>query len=191
MFIAVAVLFYTSNWMVSKSSSAAWSSYIKGKVQTSVSKNSMFGLAFTCFLAVFREGAEVILFYQAMFAGSSVKGVVSATLLGILISVLLLIFVYKAIILTGKKLPLKPFFLATSILMFVMVVAFVGGGISEFVDAGWITPHVVEGVPTLSLLGVYPYAESLIAQGIALVIVIASLFIGSAISKSKAKKENA
>ena len=189
MFIAVAVLFYTSNWMVSKSSSAAWSSYIKGKVKTSVDKNSMFSLAFTCFLAVFREGAEVILFYQAMFAGSKGKsGTVSAVILGIVISIVLLVFVYKAIILTGKKLPLKPFFLATSILMFVMVVSFVGGGISEFVDAGWISPHVISGVPTISLLGVYPYAETLIAQAIALVIVILSLVIGMIINNKKVKK---
>ena len=191
MFIAVAVLFYTSNWMVSKSSSEAWSSYIKGKVQSSVDKNSMFSLAFTCFLAVFREGAEVILFYQAMFSGSDGHGTVSAVLLGILIAAVLLVFVYKAIILTGKKLPLKPFFLATSILMFVMVISFVGGGISEFVDAGWISPRVVNGVPTISLLGVYPYAQSLIAQGIALVVVIASLLIGNAVNKSRVKKASA
>ena len=189
MFIAVAVLFYTSNWMVSKSSSAAWSSYIKGKVKSSVDKNSMFSLAFTCFLAVFREGAEVILFYQAMFAGSDGKsGTVSAVILGIVISIVLLFFVYRAIILTGKKLPFKPFFLATSILMFVMVVSFVGGGISEFIDAGWISPHVISGVPTISLLGVYPYAETLTAQAIALVIVVLSLVIGMIISNKKAKK---
>ena len=188
MFIAVAVLFYTSNWMISKSSEASWSSFIKGKVQTSIDRSSMFGLAFTCFLAVFREGAEVILFYQAMLAGSDGSGIVGAVLLGIAASAILLIFVYKAIIVAGKRLPLKPFFLATSILMFIMVVAFVGGGISEFVDAGWIIPHVVEGVPTISLLGIFPYKESLIAQAIALVIVLGSLIAGLAISKNKAKK---
>ena len=189
MFIAVAVLFYTSNWMLSKSSSGVWANYIKGKVQTSVDKNSMFSLAFTCFLAVFREGAEVILFYQAMFAGSKGKaGTVSAVILGIALSIVLLVFVYKAIILTGKKLPLKPFFLATSILMFVMVISFVGGGISEFVDAGWITPRVISGVPTISLLGVYPYAETLIAQGIALAVVVLSLVIGTIVNNRKAKK---
>ena len=169
MFIAVAVLFYTSNWMLSKSSSEAWSSYIRGKVQASVDRNSMFSLAFTCFLAVFREGAEAILFYQAMFSSSSGGGTVSAVILGIVAAAVLLVFVYKAIIITGKRLPLKPFFLATSILMFIMCIAFVGGGISEFVDASWITPHLVNGVPTISLLGVYPYRESLVAQGIALV----------------------
>ena len=190
MFIAVAVLFYTSNWMVSKASSKAWSNYIKGKVQTSVDSRSMFSLAFTCFLAVFREGAEVILFYQAMFSGSDGNGTVSAVLFGMLIAVVLLVFVYKAIILTGKRLPLKPFFLATSILMFVMVVAFVGGGISEFVDAGWILPKVVEGVPTISLLGVYPYAESLIAQGIAIAVILATLGIGYLLSKRGEGKGN-
>lgn len=185
MFIAVAVLFYTSNWMLSKASSKAWSNYLKGKIQASVDKRSMFSLAFTCFLAVFREGAEVILFYQAMFSGSDAGGTISAVILGMIIAVLLLVFVYKAIILTGKKLPLKPFFMATSILMFVMVVAFVGGGISEFVDAAWIQPNLVEGVPTISLLGIYPYAESLIAQGIAMLVIAVSLCAGKLISGKK------
>lgn len=188
MFIAVAVLFYTSNWMLSKASSKAWSNYLKGKIQTSVDSRSMFSLAFTCFLAVFREGAEVILFYQAMFSGSDGNGTVSAVILGMIIAVVLLVFVYKAIILTGKKLPLKPFFMATSILMFVMVVAFVGGGISEFVDAAWIQPKLVDGVPTISLLGIYPYAESLIAQGIAIVVIVGTLILGKALSGKKEKE---
>ena len=188
MFIAVAVLFYTSNWMLSKASSKAWSNYLKGKIQTSVDSRSMFSLAFTCFLAVFREGAEVILFYQAMFSGSDGNGTVSAVLLGMAIAVVLLVFVYKAIILTGKKLPLKPFFMATSILMFVMVVAFVGGGISEFVDAAWIQPKLVDGVPTISLLGIYPYAESLVAQGIAIVVIVGTLILGKVLSSKKEKE---
>ncbi|MBQ9631008.1 MAG: FTR1 family iron permease [Treponema sp.] len=186
MFIAVAVLFYTSNWMISKASSTAWSSYIKGKIMSSVDSRSMASLAFTCFLAVFREGAEVILFYQAMFSGA--EGSVSAIILGMIFAAIILIFVYKAIIVTGKKLALKPFFLATSILMFVMCISFVGGGVSEFVDASWITPHIVSGVPTISLLGIYPYVESLAAQGIMLVIVIISLVIGYKLSKRKAKE---
>lgn len=190
MFIAVAVLFYTSNWMLSKASSKAWSDYLKGKIQTSVDRRSMFSLAFTCFLAVFREGAEVILFYQAMFSGSDASGTVSAVILGMVIAVLLLVFVYKAIILTGKKLPLKPFFMATSILMFVMVVAFVGGGISEFVDAAWIQPHLVEGVPTISLLGIFPYAQSLIAQGIAILVIVSSLVLGHILSKRKNEEKS-
>ena len=64
--IAVCVLFYVSNWMISKAEAAAWSGYIGSKVQSSVERRSSFTLAFTAFLSVFREGAEVVLFYQPM-----------------------------------------------------------------------------------------------------------------------------
>ena len=134
--------------------------------------------------------AVAVLFYQAMFSGSDEGGTVSAVILGMIIAVLLLVFVYKAIILTGKRLPLKPFFMATSILMFVMVVAFVGGGISEFVDAAWIQPQLVEGVPTISLLGIYPYAQSLIAQGIAILVIVSSLVLGHILSKRKNEEKS-
>lgn len=186
MFIAVGVLFYTSNWMLSKASSKAWASFLKNKVRTSVDSRSVLGLAFTCFLAVFREGAEVILFYQAMFAGSG--GTFSAVILGMALAALLLVIIYKAIIMTGRRLPLRPFFLATSILMYVMVVAFVGGGISEFVDAGWILPRVIEGAPTISILGIYPYAQSLAAQAIALAAILAALALGYAVSRKDARE---
>ena len=69
--------------------------------------------------------------------------------------------------------------------MFVMVVSFVGGGISEFVDASWIQPRLVNGVPTVSLLGIYPYAESLIAQGIAVAVIVLTLVTGSLLKKNK------
>lgn len=185
MFLAVLVLFYVSNWMVSKASSKAWSNYIKGKVQTSIAKGSMFSLAFTCFLAVFREGAEVILFYQALLVNAQGAGDTFAIWLGLAIGAVLLVFVYLAIRYLGVKLPLKPFFLATSILMFVMCVSFVGSGISEFVDADWFTPHILNHVPTISILGIYPYAESLIAQGIMIVIIALTLGIGYAIQRKK------
>ena len=191
MFLAVLVLFYVSNWMVSKASSKAWSNYIQGKVQSSIAKGSMFSLAFTCFLAVFREGAEVILFYQALLVNAQGAGDTFAIWLGLGVGAVLLVFVYLAIRFLGIKLPLKPFFLATSILMFVMCVSFVGSGISEFVDADWFTPHILNHVPTISILGIYPYAESLIAQGIMIAIILLTLGIGYAIQHKKQRLEDA
>jgi high-affinity iron transporter len=61
--ISVAVMFYVSNWMISKAEADAWSSYIKGKVESSITGGSVFSLTFAAFLAVFREGAETILYY--------------------------------------------------------------------------------------------------------------------------------
>lgn len=68
MLLATVVLFFVSNWMFSKAEAKAWKNYVEGKVQTAVSSGSRFALGFAAFLAVFREGAETILFYQAMLA---------------------------------------------------------------------------------------------------------------------------
>lgn len=71
--LAVAVLLYVSNWMVSKSQATVWNKYIEGQVQGSVARSGIFSLAFAAFLAVFREGAELILFYYALFAGGGTR----------------------------------------------------------------------------------------------------------------------
>jgi len=69
MFLAVAVLFWVSNWILSRSEEQAWSRYIKSQVQKSIDQNSGRALIFSAFLAVLREGAELVLFYKAMLTG--------------------------------------------------------------------------------------------------------------------------
>ena len=128
--LAVVVLFYVSNWMVSKAEADAWNEYIEGKVASSAEGGSMFALAFTAWLAVFREGAEVILFYQPML-NEEHKNMVW---LGFIVGCIALVIVFLAIRVLSIKLPLKPFFLATSILMAVMTICFLGSGIKELMD---------------------------------------------------------
>ena len=60
MFLAVAVLFYVSNWMLSKADTEAWTHYISEKVQQSIDRKSQMTLVFAAFIAVLREGAELI-----------------------------------------------------------------------------------------------------------------------------------
>ncbi|MBQ1491982.1 MAG: FTR1 family protein, partial [Blautia sp.] len=55
--IAVCVLFYVSNWMISKAEADTWNKYIDDQVKMSAETGSVMTLAFTAFLAVFREGA--------------------------------------------------------------------------------------------------------------------------------------
>ena len=117
--IAVCVLFYVSNWMISKAEAASWSRYIDGKVQNSVEQGSAFALAFTAFLSVFREGAEVVLFYQPMLS----EGNPGMVLAGFGAGCVLLVFVYLAI-----TLPIEVCFTATSFLMAVVGVSFLGSG---------------------------------------------------------------
>ncbi|MDR1426201.1 MAG: FTR1 family protein, partial [Bifidobacteriaceae bacterium] len=64
--LAVAMLVWVSNWIASKADSTAWTGYIRSQTDASLSRGSSVSLAVVAFLAVFREGAETILFYQAL-----------------------------------------------------------------------------------------------------------------------------
>lgn len=176
--IAVCVLFYVSNWMISKAEAASWSRYIDGKVQTSVEQGSAFALAFTAFLSVFREGAEVVLFYQPMLMEGN-PGMVWA---GFAAGCVVLVFVYLAITKLSIKLPIKVFFTATSILMAVMCVSFLGSGIKELAEGNVFDLTLrVPGVPendVVQVLGIYPYLETLVPQ-ILLAVVLLVTFMAA------------
>lgn len=171
--LAVAVLIYVSNWMISKAESEAWTNYLTDKVTVSADSGNLFALGFTAFLAVFREGAEVILFCQQYFsrAGSMENGYL-AVFGGVVIGLLIVAVIFVLIRVFGIKLPLKPFFTATSILMAVMAIAFLGSGMWElFLDGGlaeriggWVQ-NLAGTIPALSwmngnniltFLGIYP-----------------------------------
>ena len=175
--IAVCVLFYVSNWMISKAEAASWSRYIDGKVQSSVAMGSGFALAFTAFLSVFREGAEVVLFYQPMLSEGN-AGMVWA---GFGAGCVLLVFVYLAITKLSIKLPIKVFFTATSILMAVMCVSFLGSGIKELAEGNVFNLAMrVPGVPendVIQIFGIYPYLETLLPQIILSVILLITFMI--------------
>jgi high-affinity iron transporter len=175
MLLAVAVLFYVSNWMVSKAEAEAWSGYIEGKVQSSITKGSMFSLAFAAFLAVFREGAETILFYQALLANTETY--INMIWLGLGVGVVALVIIYILIRVLSLRLPLKPFFLGTSILLFAMSVTFTGNGIKELQEGNVIGVTPIPGVPSVDILGVYPTLETFIPQLALLAITVITFVI--------------
>ena len=188
--IAVCVLFYVSNWMISKAEAASWSRYIDGKVQSSVEQGSSFALAFTAFLSVFREGAEVVLFYQPMLSEGN-PGMVWA---GFGAGCVLLVFIYLAITRLSIKLPIKVFFTATSILMAIMCVSFLGSGIKELAEGNVFDLTLrVPGVPendAIQIFGIYPWLETLLPQLILAIILLVTFLIAhyrGAIDALKAK----
>ncbi|MDR1932338.1 MAG: FTR1 family iron permease [Spirochaetales bacterium] len=176
MLIAVAVLFYVSNWMVSKAEAQAWTTYIEGKVQSSISRGSIFSLAFAAFLAVFREGAETILFYQAILANTQTYFNMVWTGLGV--GCVLLVVIYILIRFLSIKIPLKPFFLGTSVLLFIMSIAFTGSGIKELQEGNVISVTPLPGTGfSIDILGIYPTLETLSPQLVLLAIAAATFII--------------
>ena len=175
--IAVCVLFYVSNWMISKAEAASWSRFIDGKVQSSVEQGSAFALAFTAFLSVFREGAEVVLFYQPMLSEGN-PGMVWA---GFGTGCVLLVFIYLAITKLSIKLPIRVFFTATSILMAVMCVSFLGSGIKELAEGNVFDLALrVPGIPendVIQIFGIYPWLETLVPQLILAIILLITFMV--------------
>lgn len=182
MLLATVMLFFISNWMLSKSESIAWKNYVEGKVQNAVSTGSSFALGFAAFLAVFREGAETIIFYQAMLADANEH--MDMVWYGLSVGMIVLAFVFVIIRFGTVKLPLKPFFIGTSALMYLMAIAFAGGGVKELQEADIIPVTSVDFVHSVEILGIYPTVETLLPQ---LFMVVA--VIGSIIYSTKYKKK--
>lgn len=186
MFVAVIVLFYVSNWMLSKSETEAWERYIHKKVEASVSTGNKWVLIFAAFIAVAREGAELILFFQGVpVHGTSGR---NAMILAIVLSAVVLIAVFLVFRFLTVRLPLKPFFLVTSVLMYAMCFSFTGKGVSELQAAGVVNKTVIPWMGfEMDFLGIYATYESLIPQ----IIVLAVIIIMSVVYAKKNKQQRA
>jgi high-affinity iron transporter len=165
MLIAVAVLFSVSYWLISKVEAAKWQKFIREKVSTALDHGGGKALALVAFLAVFREGAETALFYQALFSEGNVALPLS---LGIVVGFGALAIIFTLFYRFGVKIPMRPFFTVTSVLLYYMAFVFVGKGIRELQEGNVIGITVLRGVPSAPSMGIFPSAETLIAQGVLL-----------------------
>ena len=188
--IAMLMLLWTSNWMLNKSSVEAWNRYIRTKTESAVADaqnkvaagegvglGMVVSLAMLSFLAVFREGAETVIFYESIYSMS--RDAQGMWIGGIAAGVVLLV-IFLVLRFTSVKIPIGPFFLVTSILMAVLVVIFAGGGIHALIEGDLIDGHYLSSVPTNDWIGLYPYVECLAAQAIAAIAVLALFAVGFA-----------
>ena len=175
---AVVMLIWVSNWMINKSSNKAWDEYIKKQTDASLSSGSLLGLAFISFLAVLREGAETILFYVPIVAAAGDK--VHYVWIGLAVGLVALVIIYLLIQFAAVRIPLRPFFTITSLLMAFMAFTFTGSGIGELQEADVVSLTPISGFPTIDLLGIYPRVENLAAQAIVLAIIVGLYFFGKA-----------
>ena len=185
--IAMLMLLWTSNWMLNKSSVEAWNRYIRTKTEFAVADaqnkvaadegvglGMVVSLAMLSFLAVFREGAETVIFYESIYSMS--RDAQGMWIGGIAAGVVLLV-IFLVLRFTSVKIPIGPFFLVTSILM---AVIFAGGGIHALIEGDLIDGHYLSSVPTNDWIGLYPYVECLAAQAIAAIAVLALFAVGFA-----------
>ncbi len=187
--VAMLMLLYTSNWMLSKSSVESWNHYIQSRTVAAISKGSVISLALLSFLAVFREGAETVMFYQAIFAMA--PGGRREIWTGFAAAAVVLVIVFVLIRFTSVKIPIRPFFIITSLLMAVMVVIFAGGGVHALIEGDLVPATYLPGVPTSDWIGLYPYTQTIGAQILAaLVVVVLAIVSTRRLHKQERSRSN-
>jgi len=174
MLLAAAVLFYVSYWLLSKIEAAKWTAFVKDKMESALSSGSGLALTAVAFLAVYREGFETILFYKALFSSAGNAGTVSV-LAGLAAGAVGLVAVYVVINQLGLRVAMKPFFAVTGAMLYFMAFVFAGKGVAELQEGRIVALTVVEGIPRIPVLGIYPTLESLALQGLLLILAVVAL----------------
>lgn len=186
MLIAVALLLYVGFWLLSKAHK--WNEFIKHSAKEAISKGSSYALWWTVFLAVYREGAETVLFYQALLFDSNTSADFSAVIGGLALGCVILIVLYLLIKRGAVKIPIKLFFQATSAIIFLMCFSFSGKGIGELIEGKVITPTLIPyQFDAISWAGLYPYYESLGLQLIVLLFIAGGIIATRKLAKKSPK----
>src|SRR5262249_29386608 len=132
-------------------------------------------LGATAFLAVIREGAETIVFFQGLTAGATLGMERHAIHAGIIGALLGLGLVFWILTRAAYRIPLKPLFATTSILLYALAVVFVGQGVGSWQEASVLPTTFVEHVPQIPAIGLFPTLESLGSQLVLILLASAAL----------------
>jgi high-affinity iron transporter len=166
--LAVVVLFSVSYWLISKVEAVKWQKFIAHKVSSALEHGGGGALMLVAFLAVYREGAETALFYQALFSQANETAL--PLLFGIVAGSVALAIVFVLFYRFGIKIPLRPFFAITSLLLYYMAFVFAGRGIRELQEGNVVSMTPLRHFPDISWLGLFPTAETVAIQTILIVL---------------------
>jgi len=175
---AAATLFYVSSWMTSKGQSDRWLKFISHKLETA-ERSAVPGIALglTAFLAVMREGAETIVFFQALTAGATETLERHAAAAGIAVAAVALAASFALIRRAADRIPMRLFFGVTSMLLYAMAIVFAGQGVASLQEASVVPATFVNYAPTIPMLGLFPTVQTLVAQAALLIFAFAYVFV--------------
>jgi high-affinity iron transporter len=144
MLAAAVLLFYMSGWMFVRQDPKAWQADLNRLAERALGAGTVLSLAGIAFLAVFREGAETILFVHAL--AKTANGFDASLLSGLAAAALALVAMFVAMQWLALRLPLRPMFIVTSAFLFFMGLRMVGEAFQELQEQALI-PFTTEGMP--------------------------------------------
>ncbi|MCU1602225.1 MAG: iron permease [Frankiales bacterium] len=174
--LAVAVLFWVSFWLIARMDQKRWLEFLKARVWSAVSVGSTSALLLIGFTAVYREGFETALFYQALVSFG--PGLGRWVLVGLALGLVVLSFVAWGVFKLGRKLPIKQFLMTAVVLLMSTSVAFLGNAIRSLQEADVIGLHRWGSWPEPPIfvrqsLGYWPSRETLVAQAALIAVYVA------------------
>ena len=178
--VAVVVLIAVSFWLVSRLEHKRRMEFMRARVAGAMAAGTTAAFVGLGFTAVYREGFETVLFYQALSLFA--EGLGLWVWLGAISAAVALGGVGWAILKAGKRLPLKPMLIGGASVLLLLSIAFAGNAIRSLQSADLLaaTPVSHPRLPVFvaELTGIHPTTQGLVVQAALLgVYVLGALYV--------------
>lgn len=174
--VAASLMLYVSGWLMVKQDPRTWKNYISAQADKALATNTSWAIAALAFLAVFREGAETVLFINTL--ARTEGGWTAGLFAGIAAATVGLIVLFYLINILAGRLPLRFLFVSTSLFLFLMALKFIGDAIQEFQEQNIISTTDNAAFSWLAKFGLNASQESL---SIIFLVVVAIIAVNSII----------
>ena len=165
---AVLMMILVGIWLHSKSSIKKWNDFMESQMKAVTATGSFISMFALSFLAVFREGAETILFYAGIYPRIYKAGF----FLGIGLAFLVLFVL--ALVMNKASAYFKPhrIFLILTWLIYALAFKMLGVSIHALQLTNILPSHLMNGFTSIDWAGIYPSLEVVTCQLIFVVIVL-------------------
>ena len=165
---AVVMMIVIGIWLHSKSSVKKWNDFMDSQMKTVTKTGSFISMFALSFLAVFREGAETILFYVGILPRISRFEFILGISLALFVLLVIAFLMNKA---SQFFLSYKVFFILTW-MIYALAFKMLGVSVHALQLTNMAPNHLLSSFPTIDLLGIYPSWEGLGSQLVFLIIVL-------------------
>lgn len=165
--IAVGMMIVIGIWLHRKSSVKKWNQFMESQMKAVTATGSFISMFALSFLAVFREGAETILFYVGILP--RIRSFDFFLGIGLALAVLAIL----AILMTKASRLVKPhkiFFILTW-MIYALAFKMLGVSLHALQLTNMLPNHILSNFPTIDWAGIYPSWEVLACQVLFVLIV--------------------
>src|SRR6201995_5289244 len=170
--VAAGLMLYVSGWLMVKQDPRGWQDYLAHKADTALAQDTVWAVGALAFLAVFREGAETVLFINALATAEGGWG--AGLFAGLGVATVGLVVLFYFINLIAQRIPLRPLFIITSAFLFAMAIKFIGEAVQEFQEQAIVPVTELKGAGWLGAIGLNSTVEALSIQLLVILFALAT-----------------